>query len=38
MVKNPLANAGERIDPWSGKIPCVEGQLHLCTTATEPVL
>ena len=38
VVKNPLANAGEWVDPWSGKIPCVKGQLDLCTMAPKPVL
>ena len=42
VAKNPLAHAGERVDPWSGKIPRVEGQPYLCTSywacALEPVL
>ena len=38
VVKNPLANTGDRLDPWSGKIPHATKQLSPCTTTIEPVL
>ena len=38
VIKNPLANAGDRFDSWPGKIPLASGQLSLCVTTTEPVL
>ena len=35
MVKNPPTNAGDRSDPWSGRIPRVMGQLSPSTVTTE---
>ena len=35
-VKNLPANAGDKFDPWSRKIPHASGQLSLCATTTEP--
>ena len=35
VVKNLPANAGDRFDPWSGKIPHAAEQLSLWPTATE---
>ena len=32
------ANAGDRGNPWSGKVPHAAEQLSLCTTTTELVL
>ena len=37
VVKNPSANAGDRFDPWSRKIPLDTKQLSLRTTTTELV-
>ena len=38
VVKNPPANAGDRFEPWSGKIPHAAEQLSPCATTTEPAL
>ena len=40
VVRNPAANARDTdvFDPWSWKIPHVEGQLSPCATAIERVL
>ena len=38
VVKNPPANAEDRCDPWSRKIPCAKEQLSLFATTAEPVL
>ena len=38
MVNNPPANAGDRFEPWSRKIPHAAEQLSPCTTTTEPTL
>ena len=35
VVKNPPANAGDRFDPWSGKIPHATSHLSLCAATTE---
>ena len=35
MVKNPLANAGDGLDPWSRRFPHATGQLSAYTTAAE---
>ena len=37
VVKNPLAIAGDRFNPWSRKIPYAAEQLSLCATTAEPV-
>ena len=37
-VKNPPANAGDMLDPWSGRIPHAAEHLSLCATTPEPVL
>ena len=36
VVKNPPANAGDRFEPWSRKIPHAVEQLSPCTMTTEP--
>ena len=38
VLKNLPANAGDRFEPWSGKIPHAVEQLSPCTTTTEPAL
>ena len=38
VVKNPPANAGGTLEPWSGKIPHAVEQLSPCATTTEPAL
>ena len=35
MAENLPANAGDRFNPWSGKIPHALGQLSPCTTTIE---
>ena len=35
LVKNPPASAGDRFDPWSGKIPHATSHLSLCAATTE---
>ena len=38
VVKNTPANAGDRFEPWSSKIPHAAEQLSPCATTTEPAL
>ena len=38
VVKNPPANAGDRLYPWPGKIPHAVGQRSRCLAAAEPLL
>ena len=38
MVNIPPANAGDRFDPWPGKIPHAVEKLSLDATAAESVL
>ena len=36
MVKNPLANAGDGFDIWSGMIPHIIRQINLCIKLLKP--
>ena len=38
VVKNLPANAGDRFNPWSEKIPHALKQLNVCATTLKPVL
>ena len=38
VAKNPPVSAGDRLDPWSGKIPHAVEQWSTRATATETVL
>ena len=37
-VKNLPASAGDKLDPWSGKLPRATKQRSLCARTTELVL